>query len=121
MQGKVKWFNQKKGWGFIQREDGDDVFVHYSAIQGEGYRTLDEGDVVEFDLVDSDKGLQAANVVKLRSTIRLAGFSFTAGFHGDLGNKYIRTERSWLYADYYSGKNIEITDAQAHGKEIGKM
>ncbi|MGI6365189.1 MAG: cold shock domain-containing protein [Bacillota bacterium] len=65
MQGKVKWFNQKKGWGFIQREDGDDVFVHYSAIQGEGYRTLDEGDVVEFDLVDSDKGLQAANVVKL--------------------------------------------------------
>jgi CspA family cold shock protein len=65
VQGKVKWFNQKKGWGFIQREDGDDVFVHYSAIQGEGYRTLDEGDVVEFDLVDSDKGLQAANVVKL--------------------------------------------------------
>jgi len=65
VQGKVKWFNQKKGYGFIQREDGDDVFVHYSAIQGEGFKTLDEGDTVEFDVVDSDRGLQAANVVKL--------------------------------------------------------
>ncbi|HOC06830.1 MAG: cold shock domain-containing protein [Bacillota bacterium] len=65
MQGKVKWFSQKKGWGFIQREEGDDVFVHYTAIQGEGFRTLNEGDIVEFDIVDSDKGLQATNVVKL--------------------------------------------------------
>ena len=65
MQGKVKWFNQKKGFGFIQREDGDDVFVYYSAIQGDGFKTLDEGDTVEFDIVDSDKGLQAANVTKL--------------------------------------------------------
>ncbi|HOB34246.1 MAG: cold shock domain-containing protein [Firmicutes bacterium] len=65
MQGKVKWFNQKKGYGFIQREDGDDVFVHYTAIQGEGFKTLDEGDTVEFDLVDGERGLQAANVVKL--------------------------------------------------------
>jgi CspA family cold shock protein len=65
VQGKVKWFSQKKGWGFIQREEGDDVFVHYTAIQGEGFRTLNEGDIVEFDIVDSDKGLQATNVVKL--------------------------------------------------------
>jgi len=65
VQGKVKWFNQKKGYGFIQREDGDDVFVHYTAIQGEGFKTLDEGDTVEFDLVDGERGLQAANVVKL--------------------------------------------------------
>ena len=65
MQGKVKWFNQKKGYGFIQRDDGDDVFVHYSAIQGEGFKTLDEGDTVEFDVVDSGRGLQAANVTKL--------------------------------------------------------
>lgn len=65
MQGKVKWFNQKKGFGFIQREDGDDVFVHYSAIAGDGFKTLDEGDTVEFDVVESDRGLQAANVVKL--------------------------------------------------------
>ncbi|MTI96312.1 MAG: cold shock domain-containing protein [Firmicutes bacterium] len=65
MQGKVKWFNQKKGYGFIQREDGDDVFVHYSAIQSEGFKTLDEGDTVEFDIVEGSRGLQAANVVKL--------------------------------------------------------
>lgn len=64
MQGKVKWFNQKKGYGFIQREDGGDVFVHYSAIQGDGFKTLDEGDTVEFEIVDSSKGLQAANVTK---------------------------------------------------------
>lgn len=65
MQGKVKWFNAEKGFGFIEREDGDDVFVHFSAIQDEGFKTLDEGQEVEFDIVEGDRGPQAANVVKL--------------------------------------------------------
>ncbi|MGF9910055.1 cold shock domain-containing protein [Brevibacillus porteri] len=65
MQGKVKWFNAEKGFGFIEREDGDDVFVHFSAIQTEGFRSLDEGQVVEFDIVEGDRGPQAANVVKV--------------------------------------------------------
>lgn len=60
--GKIKWFNDAKGFGFIQREDGPDVFVHYSAIQGDGYKTLAEGTEVEFDLYDSPKGPQAQNV-----------------------------------------------------------
>ena len=64
MQGKVKWFNKEKGYGFIEREDGNDVFVHFSAIQEEGFKTLYEGDAVEFEIVDGPKGLQAANVVK---------------------------------------------------------
>ena len=64
-QGTVKWFNRSKGYGFIQRVGGDDVFVHYSSIQGEGYRNLDEGDRVEFNVESSPKGPQAANVVKL--------------------------------------------------------
>ena len=62
MQGKVKWFNKEKGFGFIEREDGNDVFVHYSAIQQEGFKSLQEGDAVEFDIVEGPKGLQAANV-----------------------------------------------------------
>jgi CspA family cold shock protein len=62
MIGKVKWFNNSKGYGFIGREDGPDVFVHYSAIQGLGYRTLSEGDSVEFEIVEGAKGPQAANV-----------------------------------------------------------
>ncbi|MGZ0051810.1 MULTISPECIES: cold shock domain-containing protein [Brevibacillus] len=65
MQGKVKWFNAEKGFGFIEREDGDDVFVHFSAIQSDGFRTLEEGQAVEFDIVEGDRGPQAANVVKL--------------------------------------------------------
>ncbi len=64
-KGKVKWFNNAKGYGFIEREGGEDVFVHYSAITGDGYRTLQEGDAVEFEVVQSDKGLQAANVGKI--------------------------------------------------------
>ena len=65
MTGKVKWFNAEKGYGFIEREDGGDVFVHFSAIQGDGFKTLDEGQAVEFDVVSGDRGDQAANVVKL--------------------------------------------------------
>lgn len=65
MTGTVKWFNGDKGFGFIEREDGDDVFVHFSAIEGEGFKTLEEGQKVEFDIVDGDRGQQAANVVKL--------------------------------------------------------
>ena len=63
-RGTVKWFNESKGFGFIARESESDVFVHFSAIQGEGFKTLREGQKVEFDIVDSPKGPQAANVVK---------------------------------------------------------
>jgi CspA family cold shock protein len=61
-QGTVKWFSNEKGFGFISREGGDDVFVHFSAIEGEGYKSLTEGQAVEFDVVDGPKGKQAANV-----------------------------------------------------------
>ena len=63
--GKVKWFNESNGYGFIERPEGGDLFVHYSAIQGNGFRTLAEGQEVEFDVVEGPKGKQAANVVKL--------------------------------------------------------
>lgn len=65
MQGKVKWFNAEKGYGFIEREDGDDVFVHYSAIEEEGFKSLEEGQTVEFEIVEGARGPQASNVVKL--------------------------------------------------------
>ena len=61
--GTVKWFNSSKGFGFIARESGDDVFVHYSSIRGEGYRSLEEGQAVEFDIVEGQKGPQAQDVV----------------------------------------------------------
>jgi CspA family cold shock protein len=64
-RGRVKWFNASKGYGFISREDGSDVFVHFSAIQGDGFKTLDEGQEVEFEIIDGKKGPQAANVVKV--------------------------------------------------------
>ncbi len=64
-RGRVKWFNASKGYGFITQEDGNDVFVHFSAIQGDGFKTLDEGQEVEFEVVKGAKGPQAANVVKV--------------------------------------------------------
>ncbi len=65
MQGKVKWFNPDKGYGFIETEEGNDVFVHFSAIQSEGFKTLEEGQDVEFEVVEGNRGAQAANVVAL--------------------------------------------------------
>ena len=64
-RGTVKWFNAAKGYGFIQREQGGDVFVHYSAIQSDGYRSLNQGDAVEFEVQEGPKGPQAANVTRL--------------------------------------------------------
>ncbi len=64
MEGKVKWFNAEKGYGFIESDEGGDVFVHFSAIQGDGYKSLDEGQEVTFDIVEGNRGLQAANVVR---------------------------------------------------------
>ncbi len=64
-KGTVKWFNATKGYGFIQREGGEDVFVHYRAIVGDGYKTLNEGDQVQFEVEQGPKGLQAANVTKV--------------------------------------------------------
>jgi CspA family cold shock protein len=63
--GKVKWFNAEKGFGFIEVEGGDDVFVHFSAITGEGFKSLDEGQAVEFNVVQGNRGPQAENVVKM--------------------------------------------------------
>jgi len=65
MKGKVKWFNASKGYGFITPEEGADVFVHFSAIQGDGYKSLDEGQAVEFEVTSGAKGPAAANVVKI--------------------------------------------------------
>ena len=63
--GSVKWFDEKKGYGFIERDDGDDVFVHFSAIQEDGFKNLEDGQEVEFEIVEGDRGLQAENVVKV--------------------------------------------------------
>ncbi len=63
--GTVKWFNESKGFGFITQEDGKDVFAHYSAIEGEGYKTMAEGDLVSFDVVEGDKGPKASNIIRL--------------------------------------------------------
>ena len=63
-KGTVKWFNSEKGFGFITKEDGNDVFVHFSAIQGDGFKTLEEGQAVTFDVEEGQRGLQATNIVK---------------------------------------------------------
>jgi CspA family cold shock protein len=63
--GTVKWFNNKRGWGFIVKEDGEDIFVHYSAIKGDGFKSLNEGERVQFEIEQGDKGPAAANVEKL--------------------------------------------------------
>ncbi|RKP55130.1 cold shock domain-containing protein [Cohnella endophytica] len=65
MRGTVKWFNAEKGYGFISIDDGNDVFVHFSAIQGDGFKTLEEGQAVEFEITQGNRGPQASNVVKL--------------------------------------------------------
>ncbi len=65
VRGKVKWFNSQKGFGFIEVESGKDVFVHYNAIKSEGFKTLDEGDEVEFEIKETSRGEQAENVVKI--------------------------------------------------------
>ena len=69
MRGKVKWFNNTKGYGFIDNPNGEDIFIHYSAILSEGYKTLVEGQFVEFELVQTAKGLQAKNVVEIKTAL----------------------------------------------------
>lgn len=65
-KGTVKWFNPKKGYGFVSRSDGDDVFVHFTSITGDGYRTLEEGEQIEFEVTTSQKGLEAKDIKRLR-------------------------------------------------------
>lgn len=96
MTGNVKWFNNEKGFGFITIEDGEDVFVHYSAIQGDGFKTLEEGQAVEFDVVASERGDQAANrcqalirlqKMKIRRQVRLWILPGVRRFYGSLSSK----------------------------------
>ena len=81
IQGKVKWFNNRKGYGFVGRDDGDDVFVHYSAIDGDGFKTLQEGDLIEFEVVQGQKGPQADKVTKVSD----AGDTGDSGGAGNAG------------------------------------
>jgi cold shock protein len=83
--GKVKWFSQEKGYGFIQQDSGPDVFVHHSQIQASGFRTLNEGERVEFDLIEEPKGLKAQNVTRLDAP---AGGNGDGGGYGGGGSGY---------------------------------
>lgn len=69
MRGRIKWFNNEKGYGFIEYRENEDIFVHYSAIVKDGYKTLNQGDEVEFNLIETTKGLQAQNVVNTKDTV----------------------------------------------------
>ena len=69
MKGKIKWFNNEKGYGFIEYKENEDIFVHYSAILKDGYKTLNQGDIVEFNLIETTKGLQAQHVQTINSAI----------------------------------------------------
>ena len=80
MTGRVKWFNNDKGFGFIEYKDGEDIFVHYSAILSEGYKTLVEGQEVQFELVRTDKGLQSKNVVEIKTALVYQFFFFFVFF-----------------------------------------
>jgi len=71
VQSKVKWFNDEKGYGFLEHKDGMDVFIHYSSIISKGYKTLAEGDIVSFELVQTDKGYQAKNVLLLKHEVNM--------------------------------------------------
>ena len=84
--GTVKWFSQEKGYGFIQREDGPDVFVHHSAIQGSGFKSLDEGERVEFEVVEEPRGAKAANVVRLDAPAGGSGGGAGGGSAPNQGN-----------------------------------
>lgn len=68
-QGKVKWFSNEKGYGFIETDDGEDVFVHFTGISGDGFKTLDEGESVTFEITDGNRGPQAANVIKANENV----------------------------------------------------
>ena len=99
-QGKVKWFSNEKGYGFIEAEDGEDVFVHFTGIVGDGFKTLDEGEIVSFEITDGNRGPQAANVSKLeimtnyQLQIPLA-YKLLAGYYFDVLFNWLPKNLSW--------------------------
>lgn len=100
MLGRVKWFDAQKGYGFIERDDEADVFVHYSAIQQEGFKTLDDGELVEFELVHGDRGPQAANVIRKGQTSEDSEPVSEAVEEADEAEAEIETEdedEGWLF------------------------